>query len=355
MSYENMHEFVEYIRAIQIKDDNDVFIGSTGRKGSGKSSFSIQIARNYVKKYFGENTFDLKKYIAYNNDDVIEKIHTLPKYSPLIGDEAVRFVWSRDWNKAENKELARLATQIRTKKLIFFMNIPKLAWIDSVYREGMLDIWVWIHASFDEHGKECHAMIFEPDDNQGQTDSWHTDILKKKAKKRKNRIGRFTPIDKVYKIIKMHPCFVDTFKYPVLPFELYERYLKIRNERVFERTKDFVNQRDTSKIMVYNIKQRWKELTEAVQKGRFDTPSYKMIMKILLQDPRTKQFIVKDTSINTWYKEVKDGIPLPEQQQQAEERQEGVEIRRELRKEGQTEQTKEEPIIPKVDTDAVEQ
>ncbi len=344
MGYDNMNDFVDYIRAIQIKDDNDVFIGSTGRKGSGKSSFSIQIARKYVEKYFGEKTFDLKKYIAYNNDDVIEKIHSLPKYSPLIGDEAIRFLWSRDWNKAENKELARLATQIRTKKLIFFMNIPKLVWIDSVYREGMLDIWVWIHASFDEHGKDCHALIFEPDDNQGQTDSWHTDILKKKAKIRKNRIGRFTPIDKVYKMVKMHPCFVDTFKYPVVPKDLYERYLEIRNERAFERTKDFVNQKDTSKIMVYNIKERWNELSEAVQKGKFNVPSYRMIRDYLLKDPRTRQFIVKDVALINWYKEVKESLP-PEEQYPKEEQER-------IRKE---KEQREEPITPEVDTNAVQQ
>ena len=310
MSYEDLSHFVDYLRAIQIKDDNDVTIGNTGRRGSGKTTFAIEFSKMYVKRYFGEKTFDLNKYIAYNNDDVMEKIHTLPKYSPLIGDEAVRFAWSRDWNKAENKELARLVTQIRTKKLIFFMNIPKLAWIDSVYREGMLDIWIWVHATFTEKGKECHALIFEPDENQGQSDSWHMDVLRKYSKSKRNRIGRFTDINRLYKMVNRHPCFVDSIKFPKVPHELYERYLKIRDIRAFEKEGQFVSQKDTSKIAVWNLKKRWNDLVEAVKQGRYPEPSFDMMSKILFEDPRTKEIIAKKSTVTKWYNEMRESIPL---------------------------------------------
>lgn len=243
-SYTNLNRFVDYLRAIQVKDDNDIFIGITGRKGCGKSTLSIQIARRYVERFFNESTLDFRKYIAYNNEDVLEKFHTLPKYSPLIGDEAVRFAWSRDWNKSQNKELAKLSAQARTKKYIFFMNIPKLAWIDSAYREGMLDVWIWVHSTFDEEeGKQSIALFFEPDDNQGQGDSWHMDYLKKYSKKRKSRIGRFTDINKLMNMLRNHPCFVDAFPYPRLPNEMYERYLKIRDAKAFEKEGMFINQK----------------------------------------------------------------------------------------------------------------
>ena len=310
MSYEDLAGFVDYLRRIQVQDDNDIFIGITGRKGCGKSSLSLQIARQYVKKYFNEPTIKLDKYMAYNNNDVIEKIHTLPKYSPLIGDEAVRFAWSRDWNKSENKELARLSAQIRTKKLIFFMNIPKLAWIDSVYREGMLDIWIWVHATFSEVGKQSHALIFEPDDNQGEGDSWHMDILRKYSKSKKHRIGRFTDINRVYKMVNKHPCFVDAIKFPKLPQELYDRYLAVRNERAFEKEGMFVSQKDTSKIAVWNLKKRWNKLVEAVKQGRYPEPSFDMMSQILFEDPRTKEIIAKKSTVTKWYNEMRESIPL---------------------------------------------
>ncbi len=311
MAYENMNQFVEYLRAIQVKADNDLFIGCTGPKGAGKSSFSIQIARRYCEKYFGEKTFDLNKYIAYNNDQVVEKIHTLPMYSPLIGDEAVRFAWSRDWNKSENRELARLSVQIRTKKLIFFMNIPKIGMIDSVYREGMLDIWVWIHANFDEGGKkEGHALIFEPDNNQGEIDSWHLAVLKKHAKKPKNRVARFTPIEKLHKMVKHHPCFVDVFKFPKLPQDIYDRYMAIRSQNVFDQEGKFVSQKDTSKIILYNLKENWEKLKLAVETGKQHKLTFKDIYDILLVDPRTNHNILTQKTVTTWFNDIKKTLPV---------------------------------------------
>ncbi|KKK64315.1 hypothetical protein LCGC14_2985450, partial [marine sediment metagenome] len=276
MSYQTLNQFVDLLRVIQTKDDNDIFLGITGRKGSGKSSFAIQVARRYAERYFGEKTFDINKYIAYNNEEVIEKIHTLPMYSPLIGDEAVRFAWSREWNKADNKELAKLSTQIRTKRLIFFMNIPKLAWIDSVYREGMLDFWVWIHSTFTDQGKEAYALIFEPDDNQGEGDSWHMKHLRKFSKKKTGRIGRFTDIQRLYKMIKNHPCYVDSLKFPKVPEEIYIRYLALRNKRAFERKGEYINQKDAAKVMTYNIKEKWDKLIEKVNEGKLKKPTNKI-------------------------------------------------------------------------------
>lgn len=321
MTYENLTEFVDLLRAIQIKDDNDIFLGITGRKGCGKSSLTIQIARRYVEKYFGEKNFDVRKYIAYNNEDVIEKIHSLPKYSPLIGDEAVRFAWSREWNKTDNKELAKLATQIRTKKLIFFMNIPKLAWIDSVYREGMLDIWIWVHATFTEEGKRSYALVFEPDDNQGEGDSWHMALLRQNKRKKKNRVGRFTDIQKVVKLVNSHPCFIDSFTFPKVPADLYERYLKVRNVRAFERSNEFISQKDAAKIVIHNFKNQWPKIQEAVGEARAKLPTNKIISDILSYDHTRKKVTLKQNTIMQWLAEINKLVPQVKEEPKVEEKQ----------------------------------
>lgn len=310
MSYEKLHKWVDYIRNVQEKDDNDLFVGVTGLKGVGKSTFSMTVARIYVEKFFGEKSLNLKKYVAYNNDDVMEKVHTLPMYSPLIGDEAVRFAWSRDWNRSTNKELIRLSAQIRTKRLIFFMNIPKLGWIDSAYREGMLDIWVWVHSNFSEGGKQSQALIFEPDSNQGYADSWHLEELRRYNKKRKKtRIGRFTDLDKIYSMIKSHPCFFDMFPFPKLPQEMYERYQKIRDAMAFEKQYDYVNQKDIGKIITYNLKNNWGKLMDAIKQGKKEIPSYRMISDILLKSPKTNQPVANYVTVANWFNEIKEKLP----------------------------------------------
>ena len=278
------------------------------------SSFSIQVARRYLEKYFGtpHDSFDMEKYMAYTNADITEKIYSLPKYSPLIGDEAVRFAWSRDWNKAENKELAKLQTQIRTKKLIFFMNIPKLPWIDSAYREQLLDIWVWIHSSFSEGKKTGYAMIFEPDRNQAEMDSWHLDTLKKHMRK-KERIGRFTEIQRLFRIVKYNPCFVDAFPFPKLPEDLYQTYLKVRDKRAFETTKEQITQKDMAKIILYNLKVEWKKLIRQMEKGRLDVPTNKLMTEYLLKHPLTGKEVISTNSVQKWFTDVKDSLPVEKQ------------------------------------------
>ena len=283
------------------------------------SSLAIQIARRYVERYFGEKTFDVDKYVAYNNEDVIEKIHSLPKYSPLIGDEAVRFAWSRDWNKSANKELARLSAQVRTKKLIFFMNIPKLSWIDSVYRESMLDIWIWVHSTFTDRGKESHAFVFEPDDNQGEGDSWHMSLLKKSGKAKKTRIGRFTDVEKVHKMVKNHPCFMDSFIYPKLPQGIYDRYLVIRDKKAFEQAYKYINQKDAAKILVHNVRENWQKLVTAVSQVRIAKPTHKIIADILLHDPARNESILSQDMVRIWCKEMKDALPMVKKEDEPKE------------------------------------
>ncbi len=309
MTYENLNKFVELLRAIQIKDNNNVNMGVTGRLGCGKSSLTIQIARRYVEKYFGEKNFDVGKYIAYNNKEVIEKIHSLPEFSPLIADEAIRIAWSRDWNKMDNKELAKLSTQIRTKRLLFFMNIPRLAWIDSMFRTGLLDIWIWVHATLSEEGKTSNAIIFEPDENQGESDQWHMNLLRKLSKGKKARISRFTPIERVMKLVKNHPCYMDSFQFPRVPDDIYARYILIRNKKAFEISEQYIDQRDSTKVVLYNIQNKWDELKQAVENGKKDRPTHRVMSEILGYDPTRKRNILSKRTVQAWLAEIYKLLP----------------------------------------------
>lgn len=317
MPYKGIEKCVDFFRGIQIKFDSDLIIATTGMRGSGKSSFGVQCSRIYTKKYLGGEfqISDLNKFIAYNNDEVFEKIYTLDEYHPLMGDEAIRFIWSRDWNRSPNKEIIRLTTQIRTKKLLFFLNIPKITWMDSSFREAMIDIWVWTWTTLNEQGeKECYAFVFQRDENQGQGDSWHLDKLRELQKrKKKSIIGKFTDVDRILKLVKNHPCYFDAFKFPPLPKEMYEAYQKIRDERAFEKSSEYVNQKEVGKIMSYNLKYKWQELLARVAQGKFKVPTSRIISEVVLKNPQDSNLMVNHVSVNNWINEIKS--KLPEQRQ----------------------------------------
>lgn len=310
--FEKLRKITKYARKIQTKDDNDLFIGVTGTKGSGKTSFSIQMARDYVEDYFGEKYFNVGRYVAYNNRQILEKLHTLPVYSPLIADEAIRIAWSREWNKADNKDLAKFSAQVRPKKHIVFMNIPKLAWIDSSYREGMLDMWVWVHSVIEDGQKKAYAVVFLPDENQAESDSWHLKMLKQQGKKIE-RVGRFTSMEKIHKIVKKHPCYLDMFMFPKVPKDIYDRYLELRTHHVMERESEFVNQKDMAKVITYNLYRRWKKFDDAVKKSRFGKPN-QAILTDLTYDPTRKKNLVQKTTVYNWIKDVEERVPFEERE-----------------------------------------
>jgi hypothetical protein len=83
------------------------------------------------------------RYIAYDNPDVVEKIHTLPKKSPLICDESIKFAASFEANKTESRELKKLFTVIRPKRFwIFFTNANRIvSWLACSYSWPSFKPW----------------------------------------------------------------------------------------------------------------------------------------------------------------------------------------------------------------------
>lgn len=309
MSYEKLHDFIKYLRKIQ-EANMDALVGVTGGKGMGKSSFTIQVTRRYIEKYFDEKYFSIKKYIAFDNEEVMQKITSLPTYSPLIGDEASRFAMGEDWAKTDSKELKKVVAQMRPRRLIFFMNLPKLGWLDKKYREEMIKIWVWIPT-------RGHAIIFEPDMNPGIDDAWHLNTFKKFSKR---KISHFSDINRILKIAKKNPCYVDNFVFPEVPQEIYVDYEKIRNKRAFETKEKYVDQKEVGKVIIHNLRKKWPKYLEMIKKGELNKWRYQLILDELLMDPRSDKKLV--SSINTmqnWIKDIDKGIFNKEQKELAEQ------------------------------------
>lgn len=233
-SYPKLNEFVEMLRGMQKQEDFDCLIGVSGFKGFGKSTFSIQTSRRYVKKYKKEK-FSVGEYTAYTNEDVFKKVDELESYSPLSCDEAVNFAMGEDWNKAENKRLKKLFTKIRTKHLIFFFNIPDLWWLDKKYRENMMTIWIHIT-------KKGHVMLALPNLAPAIEDRWNRDWLIKAFKKQ--HWNFFSDMEKMMKILRRYPCYYDEFTFPKLPERMYQEHLRLREERMLDDINEPIDKRD---------------------------------------------------------------------------------------------------------------
>lgn len=297
IAYENFAKLITYYRKFQ---EANLFpiIAVTGPLGQGKSSFSMQCAIKYCEIYLNEkHHFSVNKYIAYNDDEILSKYYNLPEYSPLIGDEAARFAMSQDWNKAINKEVKKTTMQLRPRRLLFFMNIPHLMMLDKVYRDYLINMWVWIPT-------RGYAVVFKPDENPRGDDRWHFSDFKKW----KYRIDQFTDIDKIYSLVQKHQCFFDVFKFPKVPEEIFERYMELRQKKTFiEQAGQYAGQKDVAKVILYNIYYNWNRFKGNVKEGK--TPTTRLIERELLKDPVKGIRVLTHSAVCKWLKEIGDKVP----------------------------------------------
>lgn len=279
-------------------------IAVTGPLGQGKSTFSLQWAIRHQIKRFDESYFSIKKYVAYDNEEVRQKYYTLSENSPLIADEAARFAMSQDWNKAINKELKKTTMQLRPRHLLFFLNIPNFSWLDRVYRDELVSLWVWIPT-------RSYAIAFRPDNNPGEKDRWHLKDFEVKY-----RIDSFSDIDLIEKLVRKHKCYFDTFKFPPLPKDMEDEYNRLREKRTFlEAGERFYSQKELAKIAAYNIRFKWQHILEAVEKSRKKSyPTTRVIADNLFLDPINKIQLVQHTTISNWFKALKEKLPIEAQQ-----------------------------------------
>lgn len=204
---------------VNVRDNHNFIVNGFVVSNTGKSSTAIQMARAWCKCV--GIRFDPKKHIAYDNADVQRLINTLPKFSPLIADEALRFISSEDWNKAENKELKKIIGQVRTKHLFFIMCFPlKISKVDKSYLNSYVDYWIELY----DRGK---AVVFLKDMNPSG-DVWNIKKFEKLG-----HWNEFTFKTRVLGKYMSHPNYWMHFNIPRVPKKIYDKYLEVRESNVY--------------------------------------------------------------------------------------------------------------------------
>lgn len=221
----------------------DTMLLLTGDKGVGKSSFAIMLGREWCSLLGIQ--FSARYHIAYSNAQVQERIDNLPRFHPLISDEAVNFAAAAEWAKLENRELRKKIAQVRTRHLFFILCWPmKVNKIEKSYLDSFVNYWIHII-------KRGAGAIFVKDINP-VTDSWRLSLFKD--------IGgftEFTGIDKVKKKLMGHPNFWYIITVPKPSEEFYKRYLIIREKNIYNEAGVLTNmtRQDIQKAILIKVLQ----------------------------------------------------------------------------------------------------
>ena len=197
----------------------DTMLLVSGGKGTGKSSFSIMLAREWCSLL--GISFSAKNHMAYSNQQVQERIDNLPRFSCLICDEAINFASAAEWSKVENRELRKKLAQVRTRHIFFILCWPmKVSKIEKSYLDSFVNYWIHVI-------KRGVGAIFVPDLNP-VSDAWRLNLFKDVG-----GFTEFTGIDKVKKKLTGHPNFWYIITSPKPSEDFYKRYLVIREKNIY--------------------------------------------------------------------------------------------------------------------------
>lgn len=274
-SYQQLQKLVIGIKRLQ-DSDRDCIIFLSGQRGEGKSTAGIQIARQLCE--IRGIKFDLNKHLAYTGADVNRMVKEAEEFSPIVCDESANFAMGMDWAKSENKALVRLFIQCRTRHLCLIFCCPKLTWLNKKFQR-MATFWIKMY------GRGIGG-IFVSNSNEG-IDPWQLD----KLLGYEGFYSVFSAGDNVLERIKRHPNFFDEVHFPKLPREIEEKYLELRNRKVFEEDASESTGLNTLQIAVYNIK---KLTPKTIPK------SYEAIVEHIFKNPLTGEVVISHDTARRW-------------------------------------------------------
>ncbi len=105
------------------KKDFDRFILLVGREGFGKTTLSIQCAM------YCDPTFNLDR-VCFTPEQFLESVEKAEKYQAIIFDETMWGLGARNAMQKMNKILIKVMSEMRSKNLFVFMNIPNFFMMD---------------------------------------------------------------------------------------------------------------------------------------------------------------------------------------------------------------------------------
>ena len=242
--------------------------------------------------------WEAKKFIAYDAQGLVDLLFNAVENSPIIADEAFQILGGQNHNRAENKYLKEVINNARPKQHIMLYCIPEVTWLDSKLREGFSSFWMRLI----ERGE---VVIFEKDKGESK-DKYHMKELEKIF----GTVKFFTPMDKIKRNLKKHPCFFDTFKVPELPEKIYQDYNLYRNSVLLQRQVEelSLSNKDIAKMMVWNLMNQWGRIKIAIDKSKEARPTYSILQNEILIDPISRKSLASEPTLRNWLKGVDDYV-----------------------------------------------
>lgn len=206
-----------YVYGFTLDSKSQLYITDnfTVTHNSGKSSLAILLGLCI------DPNFDLEKNMIYSNEmeELSKSVRELPKYSVIIPDEAIKFLYKLNWGTAGQKYINTLYALARKENKITILPIPRFTDVNEFFRNHRIKIWIHIV-------KEGHAVMFQKDWSPFSfRDPWRIQdnekLIERMRRGRKFAVFSLREKMRIFKACRNYVC---SFRFPQLPSTIYGQY-----------------------------------------------------------------------------------------------------------------------------------
>ena len=204
-----------------VRKDYDSVIAITSMfEGDGKSTLALQLGLAI------DPNFKLERNVLFapTVEQMKNLIFSLPKYSVINADEAIKILYKLNWADKLSIFLNQLYALCRKENLITILCMPRFRDFNEFFRNHKIKIWIHIL----ERGR---AVIFYKDWNMFARDPWWMDENMKKleiSKKKFKKVIDYNIDEKINIVAKTHN-FVGILEFSDIPPELKTEYMRMRD------------------------------------------------------------------------------------------------------------------------------
>ena len=216
-----IRDFAMLIHRIN-KSDRDSLAVCSGFTGSGKSTFTTQLQKEYslvsgVSWDFDHMTWERSELMGWidgvkdSDKDSVTGLYKnqKPEYSAILADELFHMFYKRKWQDSNQIDAIATFNMCRDRHLFLCGNVPNFWNLDRAFQERVR-FFIYIP-------KRGTAWVFEQEDNPFTNDPWNVTENLKRFRKNKN------PYYCTNYLFEIHFGDWDD--------EEKERYLEIRNRK----------------------------------------------------------------------------------------------------------------------------
>ena len=228
-----------------LRADNDFCIAITGDyEGIGKSTLAIHLAMEIDKR------FNIKENVLFQptHKELKEKLSTLPKYSVIVADEAIRILHKQEWYKPDQLYLNKVYALGRQYNQATIFCMPSVHDFNKFFREQKLHLWINVF-------KRGWGMVITKWRNPAGADMWLLKDVQKTIDSQLIRSGKtsITPNTAMRLVhAKRARNIISIIRFPDLDKKVKKEYVSLKSEHQLEAIDDeldptgksWLNQRD---------------------------------------------------------------------------------------------------------------